>query len=97
MRSDRQEVTPALDYARALRVLRAARGMTQTEMAHQTGFTCSYISLLEHGRRRVPAEALERMAQVLRVSMPLVRVLAGERVLEGERSQVGMQLLKELQ
>jgi transcriptional regulator with XRE-family HTH domain len=47
-------VTP---FGERLRALRAARGVTQKEMARALGVSPAYLSALEHGRRGVPSWA----------------------------------------
>ena len=43
-----------------LRELRAARGLTQAQMAADLGLSAAYLSALEHGRRARPTPGLVR-------------------------------------
>ena len=45
-------------FGERLRLLRAARGMTQRQMARHLHLTPAYLSALEHGRRGRPAPGL---------------------------------------
>jgi transcriptional regulator with XRE-family HTH domain len=44
-------------FGARLRAMRAARGVTQKEMADAIGVSPAYLSALEHGRRGVPSWA----------------------------------------
>jgi len=48
-----------------LRKLRELRGITQSELAEKAGFTITYISLIESGKRNPTAQALHKIADVL--------------------------------
>lgn len=50
-------------FGKAVRHLRARKGVSQKEMAASLGVTPAYLSALEHGRRGVPSfEFLQRVA-----------------------------------
>ena len=51
--------------AHPLRYLRIQKGFTLQELANVTGFSASYLSRLESGTRRLNADILHRLAQVL--------------------------------
>lgn len=55
------------DFARRLRALRAARGLTQRQLAGDA-LSVSYVSLLESGRRSPTQETLRALATALRCS-----------------------------
>ncbi len=69
----------------ALRAVRERRGLSQTQLAEQSGVTRATITSLEHGASRArPSNAL-RLAQALRVALevltgeePLVEAAPGE-------------------
>jgi transcriptional regulator with XRE-family HTH domain len=48
-----------------LRARRLALGLRQGDVARHIGVSASYLNLIEHNRRRVPADVLQRLAQVL--------------------------------
>lgn len=54
--------------ARTLRRLRAERGWSQEEMAHQAGLHRTYVSGLERGVRNPTLTVLARLAKALGVS-----------------------------
>jgi transcriptional regulator with XRE-family HTH domain len=53
---------------RNLRQLRAARGLSQEELAEQLGCSRGYISELELGKRNLSLRSLERLATDLDTS-----------------------------
>lgn len=55
---------PALVGSR-LRVRRVALGLKQGDVAARAGVSASYLNLIEHNRRRVSGDVLERLAEVL--------------------------------
>lgn len=62
---------------RALRVIRAVRGMTQKELARKIKVKPSYISLLEAGKRDNPSmEFLARLSKEVYVSKMTVTTLS---------------------
>ena len=65
-----------LNYALAIRTVRAARGMMQHHLAAATGFTPSYVSLLEDGKRSPSIDTLRRLSSALRVSATALTMLA---------------------
>ena len=50
---------------RNVRAVRQARGMTQEQLAEQSGFSQQYISDLERGRRNPTVVSLYELAQAL--------------------------------
>lgn len=62
---------PATDFTRGfgenLRRLRAAKGMSQEQLADAAGLHRTHISLIERARRSVRLETLERLAIALGV------------------------------
>jgi transcriptional regulator with XRE-family HTH domain len=57
----------ALALGRAIKAVREERGMTQMQLAAATGFTQSWISHVEHGRRNVSWSNIGRLAEGLGV------------------------------
>jgi transcriptional regulator with XRE-family HTH domain len=51
-----------------LRRARTARGLTQEELAEQSGFSQQYISELENGRRNPTIVSIYELAQALGVT-----------------------------
>ncbi len=60
-------MTPDRAFGRALRAVRAERGLSQEGLAFESGYDRSYISLLEHGRYSPSLNAVFRLARALAV------------------------------
>jgi transcriptional regulator with XRE-family HTH domain len=75
--------------------VRKARGLTQAQLAERIGIIQSLISDYESGRRRLYAEMLIRIAQVLRVSVDELLGLKAARV-NGE-SPVSLKVSRRMQ
>jgi predicted transcriptional regulator/DNA-binding XRE family transcriptional regulator len=58
-----------------LRDLRLAQGLKQADAAARAGISASYLNLIEHNRRKVTPEVLERLADALSIDRA---ALAGE-------------------
>ena len=88
-----------MDYARALRVARAVRGLSQGDLARRAGLAPSYISRIEGGNRQPGREALEALAGALDLPVAVMELLAapGDRlhgVGEAEAALIGRLLLE---
>jgi transcriptional regulator with XRE-family HTH domain len=62
--------------AENLRAVRSGQKVSQQTVARKSGFSVSYISMLERGERTPPLDTLEALAKVLSVS-PLYLLKAG--------------------
>ncbi len=82
-----------MDFARALRISRAARGVSQKELAAKAGVSASYVSLIEGGKREPTFKSLRNLSGALGVPFDLMMLLAIE---ETETSKVSAELLSEL-
>lgn len=87
-----------MDYAKAFKIIRVAKGLTQKELAEQLDLDTSFISLLECGRRKPSMDTLEAIAECLDVPIYLISLIASEkkdlRGIEAKEAQkLGMQLL----
>ena len=87
-----------MNHGKAIRLIRAARGITQKELARQSGLDPSYISLIENGDRAPSMATLKKIATVLRVPIYLLVLLGSDRgELKGisakEAEALGAQLL----
>lgn len=69
-----------------LRERRLALGLRQAVVAQAAGLSAPYLNLIEHNRRRVTAEVLESLAQVLGLPAEALREEAGGALLEGLRA-----------
>ena len=54
-------------FARNLRILRQARGLSQEELAHSAGIDRTYISSLERSIYNASIDVVDRLATVLEV------------------------------
>lgn len=67
-----------MDYAKAIRICRAAFGLTQSELAARLSIGPSHLSLIESGKRHPSLETLGDIAGALAVPKPLIMLLASE-------------------
>ncbi len=88
-----------MNYGRATRIARAARGLSQKQLAEKAGVDASYVSLLE-GARRVPTVAtIDRLAVALHLPRHLFDLLAADAddlvgITERESALLGARLLE---
>jgi len=52
-----------------IRRLREKRGVSQEELAHQTGFSRSFMSAIERGTKDVRLSTLLRLASIFEISL----------------------------
>ena len=64
-----------------IRAVRRQNNMTQVKMAERLGISASYLNLIEHGRRSMPAELLIRLAQTFAVDLKSLGGADHERLL----------------
>ena len=88
-----------MDFGRAIRVIRAARGYSQRELAQRSGLTPSFISLLESGGRTPSVKTLKALADAFGVPTELITLLASDgHSLRGippeEAQELSMRLLR---
>jgi transcriptional regulator with XRE-family HTH domain len=55
----------AIDYAKALRLARASRDLTQKEAAAKAGISSNYLSTIEGGQRAPTTAVIEALAHAL--------------------------------
>jgi transcriptional regulator with XRE-family HTH domain len=72
----------AAALGRAVQAIRAERGISQVQLAADTGFMQSWISNVEHGRRNVSWSNVGRLAEGLGVSVS--ELAARAELLSGE-------------
>ena len=88
-----------MNYGNAIRLARAARHLSQKELAELLKLDSSYLSLLEKGARKPSLDTLEAVANVLQIPLDLFLLLASEKedlrsVHEDQVSRLGRQLLE---
>lgn len=64
------------DYAKAFRIVRAAFGLKQAELAERMPITPSQLSLIEAGRRQPSLRAVDALAEAVGVPTALITLLA---------------------
>lgn len=84
------------DFAKAFRVVRAACGLSQSELAQRIGVSASHLSLIEHGRRQPSLKVIGNLAQVAGVPPSLIMLLASplENVADEDVSGLAKSLLR---
>lgn len=64
------------DYAKAFRVIRAAFGLRQSELAVRLGITPSQLSLIEAGKRQPSLRVVNALASAVGIPSALISLLA---------------------
>ena len=64
------------NYAKAFRIIRAAFGLRQSELADRLPITSSQLSLIETGKRQPSLRVVNALAQAVGVPAALVTLLA---------------------
>lgn len=67
-----------MNYSKAIRTVRAARGISQQELASLTKLDASYISRIESGDRVPTLEVIEIISKKLKIPVYLLTLLASE-------------------
>ena len=67
-----------MNYGKAIRIFRAAHGMTQSELADRLSVGKSHLSLIESAQRAPSLKVLNEVSVVLGVSPHLLTLLASE-------------------
>ena len=68
-----------MDYGRAIRIVRAARDLSQKDLARRAKVDASFVSMIERGSRRPSMDKLEALSRALAVPVPLLSLLAANR------------------
>ena len=64
------------DYAKAFRIVRAAFGLKQAELAERMPITASQLSLIEAGRRQPSLRVVDALASAVGIPTALIALLA---------------------
>jgi transcriptional regulator with XRE-family HTH domain len=75
------------DYGKAFRVVRAAFGLSQAELAERLPVTASQLSLIESGKRQPSLRVVESLAAAVSVPAALISLLASPREALAEQSR----------
>jgi transcriptional regulator with XRE-family HTH domain len=68
-----------MNIGKAIRVIRAARNLSQKQLAEESELDASYISLVEAGRRSPTDETIQGIAKALRVPKYLLLLLGSDK------------------
>ena len=85
-----------MKYGKAIRICRAARGLSQKNLATKVGLDSSHISLIEAEKRSPSLETIERIAKSLGVPLHLLTLLASEQKDVKTRSLANLKELSEV-
>ena len=66
------------DFAKAFRVIRAAYGLQQAELAPKIGISASQLSLIEKGKRQPSLRVIGNLGGATGASMALIMLLASD-------------------
>lgn len=91
-----------MNYARALKIIRAVKEISQQELAQKTSLSTSLISRIESGDRTLSKSSLIQISKKLDIPQNLITLLAVEKgdnkIIEGKDAvRVGSILLKIIQ
>lgn len=64
------------DYAKAFRIIRAAFGLRQSELAERMPITASQLSLIEAGKRQPSLRVVNGLANAVGIPAALISLLA---------------------
>ena len=64
------------NYGKAFRIIRAAFGLRQSELAERMPISASQLSLIEAGKRQPSLKVVNALARAVRVPAALVTLLA---------------------
>lgn len=67
-----------MNYNKAIRTVRAAKGISQKELAALTKLDASYISRIEAGQRIPTLEVIELISKKLKIPVYLLTLLASD-------------------
>lgn len=67
-----------MDYGNAIKQLRGLRSMKQKELADAIGVSAPQLSLIEHNKRPLTTEIIDKIAHVLQIPPPLISFFAAE-------------------
>lgn len=64
------------DFAKSFRVIRAAYGLQQAELAKRIGISASQLSLIEKGKRQPSLRVISNLGAAMGIPTPLITLLA---------------------
>ena len=90
-----------MNYGKAIRIIRSAKGLEQRELASTLKLDPSYISLLEKGKRKPSLKLVRLISKKLSIPENLFKLLASEKkdlkkITENESVHLAKHLLRVL-
>lgn len=84
------------DFAKAFRVIRAAHGLQQVELAQRIGVSASQLSLIEKGKRQPSLKVIGNLGSATGVPTSLIVLLASDpdEVLDNDVTSLASALLR---
>jgi transcriptional regulator with XRE-family HTH domain len=84
------------DYAKAFRVVRAAYGLQQAELAERVGISASQLSLIEKGKRQPSLRVIGNLGSATGIPTSLITLLASnpEEIANQDVSELARALLR---
>lgn len=84
------------DFAKAFRVIRAAYGLQQAELAPRIGISASQLSLIEKGKRQPSLKVIGNLSGATGVPTSLIMLLASDpaEVADNDVSELASVLLR---
>jgi transcriptional regulator with XRE-family HTH domain len=67
-----------MDYGKAIRIGRAARGLKQADLAARLRIGASQLSLIESGKRQPSLKTLSEISAEMQIPLHLLTILAAE-------------------
>ena len=78
LRDDPHYIPNKMDYGKAIRIARAMSNLQQKDVAERSKLDSSYVSLIEAGKRKPSAKAIESLSEAFAIPQPLFELLASE-------------------
>lgn len=84
------------DFAKAFRVIRAAYGLQQAELANRIDISASQLSLIEKGKRQPSWNVVRRLSAALGIPTSLITLLASgpDEIVNDDVSELSRALLR---
>jgi len=86
-----------MNYAKAIRIIRATTGLSQEEFAKRASINPSLISRFENGRRNPSKANVKSISASFHIPLELIQILASESkniASEKEKEKIGTKLLE---
>lgn len=88
-----------MNFSRAIKIIRATKGLSQSELAEISGIDASLISRFESGNRKPSINNLEAVSKKLAIPLYLMTLLASEKkdlkgISEKKAQELGKKLLE---